>query len=248
MVRVVNFFEKTKNQITFEVIQEIKDDKFYVVNEKLFNGYLLLGGFDRKYAFYEPEKKDEKISKDNKFKLVNKIELVHNVYDDDFPGIVDLNNGRLFSWLNDDNNIKVIDYFPQQKIIYSKKGVCLHNAGLICDKYLILMGLLYPIYYTWLMDTETLEIVYKWKTPQNDSFMVSLCENKFLYGSDSRMACDEFSVENNEFKRKNICEVYYKEDKSESWEDSYGIRDFLDSKTFIATNIRGKLMIYHCNK
>lgn len=247
-IRVVNFYEKTKNQITFEVIQEIKDTEFYAINEKLFNGYLLIGGFDRKYAFYEVEKKNERISKDNKFKLVNKIDLVHNVYDDDTPGIVDLNNGRLFSWLNDDKNIKVIDYYPEQKIIYSKNKIGLHNAGLISDKYLILMGLLYPIYYTWLMDTETLEIVYKWKTPQNDSFSISPSENKFLYGSESRLALDEFSVENKVFKRKQIYEVYYNEDKSESWEDSYGIREFLDSKTFITNDVRGKLMIYRCKE
>ena len=248
MIRVINFYEKTRNQITFEVIQEIKETEFYALNEKLFNDYLLIGGFDRKYAFYEVEKKNEKISKDNKFKLVNKIDLVHNVYDDDCPGIVDLNNGRLFSWLNDDKNIKVIDYYPEQKIIYSKNNIGLHNAGLISDKYLILMGLLYPIYYTWLMDTETLEIVHKWRTPQNDSFVISLSENKFIYGSESRLALDEFSVENKEFKRKQIYEVYFNEDKSESWEDSYGIRDFLDSKTFITNNVRGKLMIYRCKE
>jgi hypothetical protein len=248
MIRVINFYEKTRNQITFEVIQEIKDTEFYALNEKLFNDYLLIGGFDRKYAFYEVEKKNEKLSKDNKFKLVNKIDLVHNVYDDDFPGIVDLNNGRLFSWLNDDQNIKVIDYYPEQKIIYSKNNIDLHNAGLISDKYLILMGLLYPIYYTWLMDTETLEIVHKWQTPQNDSFSISLSENRFIYGSESRLALDEFSVENKEFKRKQIYEVYFNEDKSENWEDSYGIRDFLDSKTFITNNVRGKLMIYRCKE
>jgi hypothetical protein len=248
MIRVINFYEKTRNQITFEVIQEIKDTEFYALNEKLFNDYLLIGGFDRKYAFYEVEKKNEKLSKDNKFKLVNKIDLVHNVYDDDCPGIVDLNNGRLFSWLNDDKNIKVIDYYPEQKIIFSKNNIGLHNAGLISDKYLILMGLLYPIYYTWLMDTETLEIVHKWQTPQNDSFSISLSENRFIYGSESRLAFDEFSVENKEFKRKQIYEVYFNENKSESWEDSYGIREFLDSKTFITNDVRGKLMIYRCKE
>ena len=73
-------------------------------------------------------------------------------------------------------------------------------------------------------------------------------ENKFLYGSESRLALDEFSVENKEFKRKQIYEVYYNEDKSESWEDSYGIREFLDSKTFITNDVRGKLMIYRCKE
>ena len=93
--------------------------------------------------------------------------------------IVDLNNGRLFSWLNDDNNnIKVIDYFPKQRIKKSKNGYTLHNAGLICDKYLLLMGLTYSKYHCWLMDTQTLDIVKKWTTPHNDSFNYSLSLKK----------------------------------------------------------------------
>ena len=73
----------------------IKDTKFYTLNEKLLNGYLLVCGFDRKYAFYELENKNEKVSANNKYKLVNKIDLVHNVYDD-APEIIDLNNGKVF--------------------------------------------------------------------------------------------------------------------------------------------------------
>lgn len=248
IVRIVNFYEKKKNEITFEVIQEFNESEFYGLNEKLFNGYLLVCGFDRKYCFYEPEKEEEKLSKENLFKLVNKVELVHNVYDDDCPGIVDLNNGRIFSWLNDDKNIKVLDYTPQQRIIYSKNGYGLHNAGLVSDKYLLLMGLIYPKYYTWVMDTESLEIVYKWQTPQNDSFMTALSENKFLYGSESRLACDEFSVENNQFKRKIIYEDYYCKDKKGSWEDSFGVKDFLNERTFITINVRGKMMVYYCKE
>ena len=247
-VRIVNFYEKKPGQITYELIQEIKDTKFYALNEKLSNGYLLIGGYDRKYAFYELKNKKDKVSLVNQYKLVNKVELVHNVYDDDTPGIVDLNNGRIFSWLNDDKNIKVLDYTPQQRIIYSKNGYGLHNAGLVSDKYLLLMGLIYPQYYTWVMDTESLEIVYKWKTPQNDSFMTALSENKFLYGSESRLACDEFSVENNQFKRKMIYEDYYCKDKEESWEDSFGVRDFLNEKTFITINVAGKMMVYYCKE
>jgi hypothetical protein len=86
-------------------------------------------------------------------------------YDDDFPDFIDFNNGGILSWLNDDHNIKIIEYFPEQKITLSKNGYQLHNAGLICDKYAILMGLHYPEYDSWLMDTESLEIVKHWVTP-----------------------------------------------------------------------------------
>ena len=249
-VRVYNFYEKEPSKITSELIQEITGTELYGVNEKLNNGLLLIGGYDRKYGFYELPNNNERVSKDNKYQLSFSIDKVHNVYDDDAPGIVDLNNGRLFSWLNDDNNIKVIQYYPPSKvgIIKSQNKIGLHNAGLISDKYLILMGLLYPTYYSWLMDTETLEIVKKWKTPQNDSFNCLLCENKFLYSSTYRIGCDEFYIENGEFKRKTIYETYFKEDKSEDFDGSFGVSTFLDETTFIALDFDGKLMFFSCEQ
>ena len=208
----------------------------------------MLGGFDRKYAFYQLENKNAKVSTKNKYKLVSKINLVHNVYDDDSPGIVDLNNGRIFSWLNDDKNIKIIEYSPKQRIIKSMNGYGLHNAGLVCDKYLLLMGLTYPIYHSWLMDTETLEIVKKWTTPQNDSFNCSLGINKFIYSSTSRIACDELIIKNKDFIRKNIYEIYYKEDKSEDWKNSFGVHLFLDENTFMTNDFHGKIMVFYCSE
>ena len=246
-VLVINIYDKN-NQITYEIIQEFKETVFYCLNEKLHNGYLLIGGMDRKYGFYDKIKKKEKISKDNKFQLIFKIHKVHNVYDDDCPGIVDLNNGRLFSWLNDDKNIKVIEYASHKpRIIKSKNRYGLHNAGLLCDKYILLMGLKYPKYYSWLMDTETLDIVYTWNTPQNDSFMCTLSENKFLYGSETRVACDELIIKDGKFSRKNLYESDYKENISDyDWKESYGIRDFLNENTFVSFNMGGSFMIFQC--
>ena len=55
--------------------------------------------------------------------------------------------------------------------------------------------------------------------------MCCLSENKFLYGSKSRIDCDEFKVENGKFIRKNIYETYFIENLTEDdWEQSYGIR------------------------
>jgi len=247
-VRIVNFYEKKRNQITYEIIQEIKDTKFYAINKKLSNGYLLLGGIDRKYAFYELKDKNSKISANNQYKLISKINLVHNVYDDDCPGVEDLNNGRILSWLNDDNNIKIIEYFPNQRIIKSMNGYGLHNAGLICDKYLLLMGLTYPKYYTWLMDTETLEIVKLWKTPQNDCFNCSLGLNKFIYSSTYRIACDELIVKNGKFIRKNLYETYYNKNKTEDWKNRFGVHLFLDEKTFVAIDFDGVIKVFYCCK
>lgn len=249
-VRIYNFYEKEPNKITSELIQEITGTELYGVNEKLNNGFLLLGGYDRKYSFYELPKKNEKVSKDNKYQVSFVLDKVHNVYDDDVPGIVDLNNGRLFSWSNDDKNIKVIQYYPPPKvgIIKSQNKIGLHNAGLISDKYILLMGLIYPTYYSWLMDTESLEIVKRWKTPENDSFNCLLCENKFLYSSTYRIGCDVFYIENGEFKRKTIYETYFKEDKSEDFDGCFGVRTFLDETTFITIDFNGKLMFFSCEQ
>ena len=127
-------------------------------------------------------------------------------------------------------------------------GYGLHNAGLISDKYLLLMGLTYPIYYSWLMDTETLEIVKKWTTPQNDSFNCSLGINKFIYNSTSRIACDELIIKKRDFIRKNIYETYYKEDKSEDWKNSFEVSLFLDENTFLTYDFYGRIMIFYCNE
>ena len=127
-------------------------------------------------------------------------------------------------------------------------GYGLHNAGLICDKYLLLMGLTYPLYYSWLMDTETLEIVKEWKTPQNDSFNCSLGLNKFIYSSSSRIACDEFKVEKGKFIRNNLYETYFNEDKTEDWRNRFGVDIFLDEKTFVAIDFNGVIQVFYCDK
>ena len=235
-VRIVNFYEKQQRVITCEIIQEIKDTKFYDLNKKLFNGFLLLCGFDRKYCFYKLENEKKEFDANNKYKLVSKVEKVHNINEDYGPAIVDLNNGRIFSWFDDDKNIKIIEYSPKQKIIKSMNGYGLNNAGLICDKYLLLMGGIYPTYYSWLMDTETLEIVKTWTSSKNDFFKCSIGLNKFIYGSIYRIACDEFVIKNKDFIRKNICETYSKEVR-----ESFGVFRIINEYTFITNDLYGRL-------
>ena len=246
--RIIHLNVEKQDAISYEIIQEISLTEFYCISEILNNGYLLLAGGDRKYYFYDLEKPGQKITKENQYKLIGSVEKVHNVYDDDFPDVIDLNNGRIFSWLNDDGNIKVIEYYPNQKIIMSKNGITLHDAGLINDKYIMLMGLLYPQYDSWLMDTETLQIVKHWVTPQNDSFVISFKENQFFYSSTSRIALDEFIVKDGEFIRKNIYECYYNKEKKEDYEKRFSNRLVLDKYTFITKTWEGKLMIFKCSK
>ena len=200
---------------------------------------------DRKYAFYEIINKNEKINKNNKIQCVYKIDKIHNVYDDDYPEIIDLNNGRILSWLIDDKNIKIIEYGHKPRIIKSINRYSLHNAGLISDKYIILMGLNDSNYYTWLMDSENYEIIRKWTTSRNDCFLCTLYENHFLYGDDTRLAYDEFYIKEGKYKRKNIYESDYNE-KEDNWKKRYGNIEFLSENTFITYNRNGELLLFYC--
>ena len=227
--KIVRFYENEPKKITYEIIQEIKDTEFYYLGEILSNGLLLLGGLDKKYSFYrlEHHEADKKVNKNNLYKKIGELNNVHNVYDDDVPHIIDLNSGYLFSMMNDDKNIKLIQYEGDFKIIKSWDGYTLHDAGLISDKYIVLKGLTYPEYFTWLLDLEKLEIVKTWKTPNNDSFVQVIAKNKFLTGTDNRFALQEIKEENGDFVLNDLMTTGF-----QGFERFYG-NIFLDEKTFI---------------
>lgn len=227
--KIVRFYENEPKKITYEIIQEFKDTEFYYLGEILSNGLLLLGGLDKKYSFYrlEHHEADKKVNKNNLYKKIGELNNVHNVYDDDVPHIIDLNSGYLFSMMNDDKNIKLIQYEGDFKIIKSWDGYTLHDAGLISDKYIVLKGLTYPEYFTWLLDLEKLEIVKTWKTPNNDSFVQVIAKNKFLTGTDNRFALQEIKEENGDFVLNDLMTTGF-----QGFERFYG-NIFLDEKTFI---------------
>ena len=204
-IRIIKFEEKEK-KITHEIIQEISDTTFYYIETILSNDLLLLAGHDKKYAFYQVEnyKIDKKISKNNLYRKIGEISDVHNVYNDDFASVIDLNNGYLLSKMNDDENFKIIQYEGDFKIIKSFDGYGLHDACLISDKYVVLKGLNYPEYFTWLLDMEKLEVVEKWQTPENDSFLKSLGENKFFTGNDNYFTISEIKEDNGKLKMEEI--------------------------------------------
>ena len=182
--RIIRFEEKEPKKISYELIQEITDTDFYYIGEILSNNLLLLAGGDQKYVFYQLENfvSDRRISKNNLFKKIGEIEKVHNVYNDDFGRVIDLNSGYLFSMMNDDKNIKIIQYEGDFKIIKNIDGYQLHDACLISDKYVVLKGLTHPKYYTWLFDVEKLEVVKKWETPENDGLLFVFRKINFLLG------------------------------------------------------------------
>lgn len=242
-VRIEKFYEKEPKKITHETIQEICDTEFYFLNKILSNNYLLLSGLHKNYVFYQLENPNEKISSNNKFKEIGKIEQIHNVYDDDVPDVIDLNNGRLFSWMNDDSNIKIVEYEPNIRILKSKNGYQLHNAGLICDKYICLMGLNYPQYYTWLMDTETFEIVKTFETKENDSFIGSICEWKFFCGSENSFRIENIKFENGEFVKETLSTKSFNYN-DDNWKESFFNVLVIDEKTFITYNLSGRLLVF----
>ena len=239
-VYIVNFYQNN-NKITYEIIQEINDSHLYEVNKSLNNGYLILGGLDKKYSFYEKEKNNEQINANNKYVLVNRISNDHNIDEEYYPVIIDLNNGRILSYSSFDSNIKIIEYYPEQKIIKNIDEYMLFNARLISDKYVLLMGLDYPKYYTLLMDTEALEIVKEWETTDDDLIECVLGENLFLYSSSNRLAIDELIIQDGEFIRKT--KYTSNLEKNEKFES---IKTFINENTFIAINSKTQLRIYYC--
>ena len=232
-VRIVKFFEKEPKKITYEIIQEIFDTEYYYLNEILSNNYLILSNFHKKYVFYQLENKNEKFSSNNKFKAIGSIENVHNVYNDVFPGIIDLNNGRLFSWMKEDSNIKIIEYEPKIRIIISKNNYDLNNAGLISDKYICLMG-----FETWLMETENFEIV---KTFENfgEFFYGAICECKFFSCSEYYLKIETIKFENGNLVKEKLSEKEF----SDYYNDFFNEVLVINENSFIANNLSGKLFI-----
>ena len=131
----------------------------------------------------------------------------------------------------------------------SKENICsscnddymLFNASLISGKYVLLMGLDYPKYYTLLMDTEALEIVKEWETTDDDLIECVLGENLFLYSSSNRLAIDELIIQDGEFIRKT--KYTSNLEKNEKFES---IKTFINENTFIAINSKTQLRIYYC--
>ena len=238
-VYIVNFYQRN-NTITYEIIQNIRDSNLYEVNKSLNNGYLILGGSDKKYSFYTKEKNNEQINANNKYVMVNQISIGHYLDYEYYPVVIDLNNGRILSNSSYDSNIKIIEYYPKQRIIKSIDDYMLFNARLISGKYVLLMGLDYPKYYSWLMDTETFEFVKKWETPDDDLIECVLSENLFLYSSSVRLAIDELNIEDGEFIRKT--KYKFNLEKNEKFETI----TFLNRNTFIAINSKTQLRIYYC--
>jgi len=238
-VYIVNF-NKKNNIIKHEIIQEINGSSLYEVNETLNKEYLILGCSDKKYSFYKKEKDDEQINSNNKFVLVNKILIDYYIDRDYYPVVVDLNNGRILSYSNYESNIKIIEYNPKLRIIKNIDDYILFNAKLISDKYVLLMGLDYPKYYTWLMDTETFEFVKEWETADDDLIECVLGENLFLYSSSERIAVGEIIKKDEEF----IRETKYTHNLEKS-EKFLSIK-ILNENTFIAINSDTQLRIYYC--
>ena len=248
--RIIRFEEKEPKKITYELIQEITDTDFYYIGEILSNDLLLLAGGDKKYVFYQLENyvSDRRVSKNNLYKKIGEIENVHNVYDDDFARVIDLNSGYLLSMMNDDHNIKIIQYEGEFKIIKSIDGYQLHDACLISDKYIVLKGLRLPQYYTWLFDVEKLEVVKEWETPENEGFARCIAENKFFTGSTMSLAISVIEEKDGDFEMKDICRIKYDDVKDQyDFEQQYIDILLLNEKSFIGCTFNSVLAVIECN-
>ena len=248
--RIIRFKEEEPKKITYQIIQEITDTDFYYIGEILSNGLLLLAGGDKKYVFYQLENyvADRRVSEINLFKKIGEIENVHNVYNDDVARVIDLNSGYLFSMMNDDKNIKIIQYEGEFKIIKSIDGYQLHDACLISDKYIVLKGLRLPQYYTWLFDVEKLEVVKEWETPENDGLVYCISENKFFTSSTLSFGISVIEKKNEDFEMKEIYRIKYEGVKDEyDFEKQFIGILILNEKSFIGCTYNSLLVVIECN-
>jgi hypothetical protein len=248
--RIIRFKEEEPKKITYQIIQEITDTDFYYIGEILSNGLLLLAGGDKKYVFYQLENyvTDRRVSEINLFKKIGEIENVHNVYNDDVARVIDLNSGYLFSMMNDDKNIKIIQYEGEFKIIKSIDGYQLHDACLISDKYIVLKGLRLPQYYTWLFDVEKLEVVKEWETPENDGLVYCISENKFFTSSTLSFGISVIEKKNEDFEMKEIYRIKYEGVKDEyDFEKQFIGILILNEKSFIGCTYNSLLVVIECN-
>ena len=110
-----------------------------------------------------------------------------------------------------DNNVKIIQYEGEFKIIKSFDNIGLHDICLISDKFAVLKGLTYPEYFTWLLDMEKLEIIKKWQTPGNDFFLYSLGENKFFTGNEDYLFISEIKEKDGDIIMNEITKTDIKE-------------------------------------
>ena len=248
--RIIRFKEEEPKKITYQIIQEITDTDFYYIGEILSNGLLLLAGGDKKYVFYQLENyvADRRVSEINLFKKIGEIENVHNVYNDDVARVIDLNSVYLFSMMNDDKNIKIIQYEGEFKIIKSIDGYQLHDACLISDKYIVLKGLRLPQYYTWLFDVEKLEVVKEWETPENDGLVYCISENKFFTSSTLSFGISVIEKKNEDFEMKEIYRIKYEGVKDEyDFEKQFISILILNEKSFIGCTYKSFLVVIECN-
>ena len=238
--RIIRFKEEEPKKITYQIIQEITDTDFYYIGEILSNGLLLLAGGDKKYVFYQLENyvADRRVSEINLFKKIGEIENVHNVYNDDVARVIDLNSGYLFS----------IQYEGEFKIIKSIDGYQLHDACLISDKYIVLKGLRFPQYYTWLFDVEKLEVVKEWETPENDGLVYCISENKFFTSSTLSFGISVIEKKNEDFEMKEIYRIKYEGVKDEyDFEKQFISILILNEKSFIGCTYKSFLVVIECN-
>ncbi len=150
--------------------------------------------------------------------------------------------------MNDDHNIKIIQYEGEFKIIKSIDGYQLHDACLISDKYIVLKGLTYPKYYTWLFDVEKLEVVKEWETPENEGFARCIAENKFFTGSTMSLAISVIEEKDGDFEMKDICRIKYDDVKDQyDFEQQYIDILLLNEKSFIGCTFNSVLAVIECN-
>ena len=137
---IINFtYDSSKKKFNYKIIQNINYDEGFYNGLLLSNNNLFFGTYDGKFLFYKLKSYDinQIVSLTNTYEKIYEFKNIQNVYDMQFPGFLDLKNGKLLTWMLDDKIIKIINY-ESLEIIKLIKDYPIYDGCLINEKYAIL--------------------------------------------------------------------------------------------------------------
>ena len=135
---IINFYYSSKN-FYYKIIQNILNDEGLYNGLLLSNDNLFFGTYEGNFLFYKLKNYNtyKTVSTTNTYEKIYEFKNIQNVSDMQSPGFLDLQNGKLLTWMIDDKIIKVINY-ESLEIIKIIKDYPIYDGCLINEKYAIL--------------------------------------------------------------------------------------------------------------
>ena len=196
---------KFNKKINYDIIQEINYNEGFYNGIYLSNENLVYSSFDKKLIFYRLKKfpLNKIFSKFNIYDKYFIFDNIHNILEKQFPGLIDLKNGKIISWMFDDKNIKIIDY-EEMEIIKNINDYFVQDVCLINNKNVIIKIFEPQNFYSLLFDIEKFEVIKKFNSKENEYGIVFIQENKYISFSHKEIIVYYINESNGEFSQNEI--------------------------------------------